>query len=317
MDALKSAAKNAIKHCLAVKPGEAVLVITDEPLRKIGFALWQAAKEAKAEAVLLEILPREKHADEPPPAVAKAMKEFPVLIIPTSKSLSHTNARREACANGVRCATLPGITESTMKRTLNANYQKIAERSRRLAEIINGRREAHLTTPSGTNIKMSIEGRKCEADTGLVYNPGDFSNLPAGEAYLSPLEGTANGIMVVDGAMASQGLLKKPIRMMVKDGFVTDVTGGAEAKKLKKLLDSVGHLAYNVAELGIGTNDKAKIVGSVLEDEKVLGTVHMALGDNISMGGNVSVRSHLDGIMLKPTLLVDGQVIMKDGVLKI
>jgi len=105
--------------------------------------------------------------------------------------------------------------------------------------------------------------------------------------------------------------------MKVNSGFVREISGGTEAKKLKALLDSVGELAYNIAELGIGTNDKAKLVGSVLEDEKVMGTVHMALGDNMSMGGKISVRSHLDGIILKPTLVVDGVTLMKDGVLKI
>ena len=105
--------------------------------------------------------------------------------------------------------------------------------------------------------------------------------------------------------------------MRVSGGFVREISGGAQTKKLKQTLDSAGELAYNVAELGIGTNDKAKLVGSVLEDEKVLGTVHMALGDNMSMGGRISVRSHLDGIILKPTLLVDGVILMKDGVLKI
>ena len=124
-------------------------------------------------------------------------------------------------------------------------------------------------------------------------------------------------MMVVDGAMAGVGKVKKPIRMRVKDGFVVEISGGPEATKLQKLLEPVGQLAYNVAELGVGTNDKAKIIGSVLEDEKVLGTVHMAIGDNMSMGGKVSVPSHLDGIMMKPTLEVDGRVIMKDGVLKL
>ncbi len=317
MDLLQKAARNAVKHCLAIKPKEKVLIITDEPLRKIGYYFWEAAKEVGAEAVLTEIISRTRHAEEPPPPIAELMKLFEVLIIPTSKSLSHTKARREACEKGARCATLPGILVDTMKRTLNADYTKIAERSKKIAEAINGGKLAHLKTQAGTDITLSIEGRSCHPDTGLVYNPGDFSNLPAGEAYLAPVEGTAQGVMVVDGAMAGIGKVKKPIKMRVKDGFVVEISGGIEAKKLQKLLEPVGQLAYNIAELGIGTNDKAKIIGSVLEDEKVLGTVHMAIGDNMSMGGKVSVPSHLDGIMMKPTLEVDRKLIMKDGVLKL
>lgn len=317
MDLLRKAARNALKHCFNLQPDESVLVITDEPLRKIGYYFFEEAKRISKHTVLVEITPGERHGDEPPPSIAEMMKQFQILIIPTSKSMSHTQARREASAAGARIATLPAITIDTMKRTLNANYQKIAERSRKLADRLCGAKTARVTSPAGTEITMSIQGRKVEPDTGLIHNSGNFSNLPAGEVYLAPVEGTAEGTIVVDGSMAGIGKLKKAIKMRVSGGFVREISGGAQAKKLKQILDSAGELAYNVAELGIGTNDKAKLVGSVLEDEKVLGTVHMALGDNMSMGGRISVRSHLDGIILKPTLMVDGVILMKEGVLKI
>jgi leucyl aminopeptidase (aminopeptidase T) len=315
MDKLFKAAQVAINNCLVVKKGESVLVITDQPEIKIGYAFWEAAKEVNAEAMLLEILPRFSNGEEPPEAVAKFMKDFDVLIIPTSKSMSHTIARREACEAGARCVTLPGILEDTMERTLNADYQEIARRSIKLAELVNQGGTAKVTTPAGTDISMSIEGRECHADTGLVHHPGDFSNLPAGEAYIAPVEGTANGIIMVDGAMV--GKVKKPIKIVVKDGFATRITGDKSAEELERMLEPFGHPGRNVAELGIGTNHKAQIVGSVLEDEKVLGTVHMALGDNKSMGGNVSVQSHLDGILLKPTLWIDDKKIMENGKLMI
>ena len=315
MDKLIKAARVAMGNCMALKKGESVLVITDEPERRIGYALWEAAKEFASEAMLLEILPRSSNGEEPPEMVAKFMRDFDVLMIPTSKSMSHTKARREACEAGVRCATLPGILEDTMQRTLNADYNEIAKRSVKLAEIVSGGETARVTTPAGTDITMSIEGRECHADTGLVHNPGDFSNLPAGEAYIAPVEGTANGIIVVDGAMV--GKVKKPVQIVVKDGYATQITGDKSAEELEKILEPFGQPGRNVAELGIGTNDKAKIVGSVLEDEKVMGTVHIGLGDNKSMGGNVSVQSHLDGILLRPTLWVDDRMIMENGELKV
>ncbi len=315
MDKLIKAARVAMSNCMALKKGESVLVITDDPERKIGYALWEAAKEFASEAMLLEILPRSSNGEEPPEMVAKFMRKFDVLMIPTSKSMSHTKARREACEAGVRCATLPGILEDTMQRTLNADYNEIAKRSVKLAEVVSAGKTARVTTPAGTDITMSIEGRECHADTGLVHNPGDFSNLPAGEAYIAPVEGTADGIIVVDGAMV--GKVKRPVRIVVKDGYATQITGDKSAEELEEILEPFGQPGRNVAELGIGTNDKAKIVGSVLEDEKVMGTVHMALGDNKSMGGNVSVQSHLDGILLRPTLWIDDRIIMENGQLKI
>jgi leucyl aminopeptidase (aminopeptidase T) len=315
MDKLFKAAQVAMSNCMALKKGESVLVITDEPERKVGYVLWEAAKELASEAMVLEILPRSSNGEEPPEMVAKLMKEFDVLMIPTSKSMSHTNARREACEAGVRCATLPGILEDTMERTLNADYNQIAKRSIKLAEIVNQGRTAKVTTPAGTDITMTIEGRECYADTGLMHNPGDFSNLPAGEAYVAPVEGTANGIIVIDGAMV--GKVKRPIKIVVNDGYATQISGDQSAEELEKILEPFGQPGRNVAELGIGTNHKAEIVGSVLEDEKVMGTVHMALGDNKSMGGNVSVPSHLDGILLRPTVWIDDKKIMENGELKI
>jgi leucyl aminopeptidase (aminopeptidase T) len=317
MNALQKAARTAVRKCLAVKKGETVLVITDDPLQKIGRLLWETCRQVGSEAMLAEILPRKTSGEEPPKALAECMRKVDVLIIPTSKSLSHTKARREACQGGARCATLPGITPDTMRRTLNADYQKIAKLSIRLARVLTRGSTAHVTTPAGTDIRMSIKGRRGHPDTGLVHKRGDFSNLPAGEAYLAPVEGTAQGTIVIDGCIGETGVLRKPIVMRVKDGYVTSISGGAQVKILRRAIRGLGKKARNIAELGIGTNDKARVVGSSLEDEKVLGTIHIAIGDNASMGGKISVASHLDAILLKPTLTIGRRTIMKDGKLAI
>ena len=313
MDDLKRPAHIAVNVCMGVKPGETLLVITDEPLRDIGYALWESGVDVGAESMLMEMIPREGHGQEPPEAVSEMMKMVDAVLCPTSKSLTHTKARREACQAGARVGTLPGITVEVMSRTLSADYHAIAERTRRVCEIIGGGREVHLTAPKGTDMTMSIEGRECISSTGLILNPGDFGNLPSGEAYLAPLEGTADGVFVVDGSFAGIGVLQEPLRLEVQDGFVTNISGGKEAEKLRGLLEPHGRDAYNIAELGIGTNDAAQISGILLEDEKVAGTVHIALGNNASMGGSVTVPVHLDGVIIGPTLKIDGHMIMKDG----
>ena len=314
MDKLMSAAMIAVKDCMAVKEGENVLIITDEPLRKIGYALWEAAKSLGAEAVITEILPRRSNGEEPPQPVAEFMKLMDVVLIPTSKSLSHTESRRNASKAGVRIATLPGITEDTMVRTLNADYELIAERSNKLAGIISRGSNVRITSEIGTDINLVIEGREGHADTGLNHKPGDFSNLPAGEAYVAPLEGKSGGVVVFDGSMAGVGKLNNEvIRVKVEEGFATEITGGKGAERLLSIMTPFGKLAFNLAELGIGTHDKALITGSVLEDEKAIGTIHIAFGDNKSMGGTVRVASHLDGVVMKPTVRVDDELIMEDG----
>ena len=247
-------------------------------------------------------------------AISEAMKAAAVVVAATSKSLSHTKARRDACQRGTRVASLPGITGEMLARTMAADYEKIADLSKKIAAILTKGKEARLTTPAGTDLTMSLVGRTAEPDTGMLQQQGSFGNLPAGEAYIAPLEGTTNGVLVIDGSMSGIGHLKgKAIHITVEGGYATNFQGSPEAQTLNELLKPLGKEAYNIAELGIGTNDKAIITGKVLEDEKVLGTVHVALGNSISFGGKVDVPIHLDGILLKPTLTVDGIEVLRDG----
>lgn len=317
MEELERSAAIIIRDCMAIRPEETVLVITDGLLRKIGYLLWEVAKGVASEAMIIEIVPRLTSGEEPPRAVAELMKHVDAILAPTSKSLTHTRARREACAHGTRVATLPGITEETMERMELADYRRITDRSTKIAQVLTRGATARVITPAGTDVSMSLVGMRAYADTGLIHNSGQYGNLPAGEAFLAPIEGSANGVIVVDGSMAGTGRLATPIKLTVVNGFVTEVAGGKEAEDLTKAIEPFGQPARNVAELGIGTNDRAVLTGNILEDEKVIGTVHMAIGDNASMGGRVSVPSHLDGILLNPTVEVDEEVIMKDGNLMI
>jgi len=313
-ESLKAPTLVALRDCMAVKKGESVLIITDVNKRELGYAFWETARELETEAMILEIIPRQSNGEEPPAAVAEIMKHVDVLLCPTTKSLSHTDARRNASKAGVRIATLPGITEDTLVRTLDADYNRIADLSIKLTEFLTKGKLVRVTTEKGTDITMPIEGRDGHEDTGLVHNPGDFANLPAGEAYIAPIEGKSNGVFVVDGSMAGLGVLKESlIKIEVVDGFATEISGSTDAEELVKVLEPFGKPGRNIAEFGIGTNYKAQITGTVLEDEKIIGTIHIALGDNISMGGNVSVASHLDGIIKNPSFEIDGTVIMKDG----
>jgi len=317
MDKLMEAARVAVRECLALRAEELALVVTDSNKRRIGEAIWEAAKEVGSDAVLVEMIPREMNGEEPPRAIAGAMGAADVVLAPTTKSITHTESRREACAAGARVATLPGITEESMARALFADYAAIAGRGRKLAAILTEGSEAYVTTPAGTELRMSIAGREGKADTGLIHRRGDYGNLPGGEGFIAPVEGSAEGVLVVDGSMAGVGLLSEPIRITVEGGLAVRVEGGNGAKVLEGLLERTGRDARNVAELGIGTNDKATITGLVLEDEKVMGTVHIALGDNASMGGRVRVPLHLDGVLLRPTLSIDGAKVVEDGVLLI
>ena len=315
---LMISAEIALRDCMNLQKEEDLLVLTDDKTQEIGQVLFEAGKKLSRESVLVIMPEREVNGQEPTKQIAELMGSYDAVICPTAKSLTHTMAKRNACSAGVRVATMPGITKDIMIRTLGADYHKIAERTYKVTEILDRGENVHVTSTLGTDILLPIDGIKAISSTGLVTEKGSGGNLPSGESYLMPAEGRSNGVFYVDGSFAGIGKIgSEPIKITVKDGYAVKIEGGTEAQKLEEMLKQKGHEAYNVAELGIGTNDQAIVSGMILEDEKVMGTAHIALGNNITMGGTCSVGIHLDGVILKPTVTVDGIPLMKDGKLLI
>ncbi|MFN3478322.1 MAG: aminopeptidase [bacterium] len=303
---------------MGAKKNESVLIICDNNTRNIAYHLFEISQKYLTQKPILVEIPEGKvNGEEPPEIVADLMKKFDIVLCPTSKSLTHTKARIEASKMGARIATFPGITEDIMIRGMNANYQKISLETMKICEILEKHKKVTIKTKLGTNLTFNIEGRKAYASKGLFHNKGESGNLPTGEAYLAPIEGSANGIAIIDGSFAMIGVLEKPIVLEIRDGFVTSISGDKQAKELKKILKPFGKDALNIAEFGIGTNDKAKLSGKILEDEKIKGTIHIALGNNKSMGGNVDVGIHLDGVILKPDVYLDDKLVIKKGKLTI
>jgi aminopeptidase len=311
---LDTASKIAIRDCMGAKKNEKILVITDEQKREMGLSLHENAVRMGYFSLLVEMKSGKINGEEPPKEIAELMQKFDVVFCPTAKSLTHTDARRNASAKGVRIATFPGITKDVMIRGMNADYKAISKRTIKLQKILEKGKSVTVTAPAGTDISFDIAGRKVIPSKGLFHAKGESGNLPTGETFLAPVEGTSSGVFVVDGSMAGLGLIKNAnIKIEVKDGYATNISGGILAKKLKNMLDKVGKEARNIAEFGIGTNDSAKLSGVLLEDEKVMGTIHIALGNNVSMGGSINVPIHLDGVVKKPTVWMDGKLLMKDG----
>jgi len=310
---LKKAAIIALKDCMGLKAEETLLIVTDETKREIADALHEAGKELCKESLMVEIKSREINGQEPPKQIADLMKMVDVVICPTAKSLTHTDARREASKLGVRVGTMPGITVDCMVRCLNADIEKILNLTDYVTKKMSGRKQIRVVTEKGTDITMPVEGRVVLPSKGVMREKGESGNLPSGEVYLAPQEGLSNGKVVIDGSMAGIGMLKTPITVEVVNGYAEKITGGEEADKLTAMLDKVGRDARAVAEFGFGTNYKAQLTGMILEDEKVFGTIHIAFGNNISMGGNISVSSHLDGLVKEPDVYFDDELIMKKG----
>jgi leucyl aminopeptidase (aminopeptidase T) len=310
---LSSASNKALKDYMGLKPEETLLIVTDEVLRDIGIALLIEGQKLCKEAFLIEMKSREINGQEPPPQVAELMKNVDVVLCPTSKSLTHTASRREAAAKGVRVGTMPGIGINTMLRCLNADADKIIKLTKDVAEKLRKASVVKVVTEKGTNITMPMKDRNVLESTGVLREKGNWGNLPSGEVYLAPWEDQSNGKVVIDGSMAGIGMLSEPIIVEVINGYAEKIEGGKEAKKLTEMLEKAGREARAVAEFGFGTNYKAELCGEILEDEKVFGTIHIAFGNNVSMGGKITVSSHLDGLVKEPDVYFDNELIMKKG----
>lgn len=309
---LVEGAKIAVHRCLGFQPGESTLIVTDRGCFEVAQALWSVVSLLDGEPTLVLIRERQLNGEEPPQSVAEAMRTANVCFLATTRSLTHTVARREASRAGSRIASMPGITTDIAARALYADYEGIAATTEKVAAILDTGSSLHIKTPEGTDLVVDIAGRKAVRDTGLYCHPGEFGNLPAGEAYIAPVEGSAAGTIVVDASMAGIGSLQEPLVISAVNGRAVTIEG-RDAVDLVRLLDAAGDDARNIAEVGIGTNPAARVVGNVLEDEKVLGTVHVALGANASFGGRVQVPCHLDGVMLSPDVWVDGVQLLRKG----
>jgi len=292
---------------MAVKPEEVVLIITDTATHpSIARALYDRAVELGCDPILMTMEPREVHGKEPPKAVAEAMAAADVVLAPTNKSLTHTQAKINAKIAGVRIATMPGISLEMMESGgISADYLSVKDIAFELKSRLDSVNEVRITTDIGTDIVFNVKGCDWMVDHGICHEPGYSSNLPAGEVFVAPKSG--NGVFVVDGSMSGIGILNSPLTIKIEDGQATDITGESSGK-LIEMIDSVGPPGRNLAELGIGINPEAHLIGNVLEDEKVAGTVHMALGDNSAFGGDVVAGIHLDGIITGPTVYLDGEL---------
>ncbi|MFC2164603.1 aminopeptidase [Acidobacteriota bacterium] len=312
---LVNACLYALKNNLKLGTDEKVLIVTDETKSIIGDAFKDAALTLSRQVEMKEIPVLEFSGQEPPLDVALEMLRADVIVIALSSSLSWTNSRREASEKGARIVSMPGITVETVLRTFPQDYRPIRRRVNSLCDLLDNTGSVHITTEIGTDLTFSVRERKGRGRKGGIYTEKSaWGNLPCGEAFIAPVEGTANGLYFVDASHSGLGKIKEPVRIEVRQGNAIGMSGGSQSSQLWALLSRVGHSnAFNIAEFGLGCNDKAEICGVTLEDEKSLGTCHIALGGNAFFGGKTNVGIHLDGVLNKPTVIFDKTEIMNKG----
>ncbi len=317
--------ENVVNVCMGIQAGERVLLITDQALHKEQDQLAKTIQAIGPAELRRWTLPEaERPLKVAPAEILEAARTFDAGI----QFLGHTSTAEQPYRLSLVQATADGgkmrfgvglnIDQAILKHELMADYNEIAAITWKLHDALQGRSDVQITSPLGTDLKLSIKDRIIATDPGVMREPG-FHNLPSGECYMAPIETSANGLLVIDKSFPGI-VIKEPIRLTFKRGRVVDIQGGKEARQLEAQIAAgekqpLGEGCRTIAELGIGTNPHARITGNVMTDEKVMGTIHIAIGHNAVPPYNGKNRApiHLDGVMGQPTLIVDGRTLIDNG----
>ncbi len=306
-----------------VKSREKTLIVADNDTAEVAEALKVAALEITPDVVTTFMLPREIDGDEPPAVVAAALLAADVALIPVSYSISHSTAVRNALQHGARVLSLPAVTpDQLVHGGVEADFEAAAPAVRRVAGALTAAQAAHLTTPAGTDCTFDLRGRTGNAHDCILDRPGKFSAFPNIEANISPVDGTAQGVLVFDGSIPNLrlgGVLRAPVICTVVRGNIVKVEGGDEADLIRRMWAGMGDAAvYNIAQLAIGLNPAIPtLTGVWAQDHGAFGTVHIGIGTSANLGGVTKAAAHFDGMMNLPTLRLDGKVILEHGRLTI
>ncbi|MBN2570145.1 MAG: aminopeptidase [Deltaproteobacteria bacterium] len=311
---LMNSADRLVREVIGVTSNDRVLVIADADSFVVGKVFSLSCRALGAETVISMVPMTGEHGSEPPSTIAAAMKAADVVFGTTTHAITHTQARLDAFAAGARFISLRGVTEDMMiKGAMTVDFQELRERTEQVAQKLTSAHEVSVTSAFGTDVTFSISGRTAFVLDGYFHEDYGFATLPPGEAPTCPVEGTTEGVIAFDYSMDGIGRLSQPLKLTVKKGSVTSVSGGTEEVRFLEDLFERIPFARNIAEFAIGTNPRARLIGNLGEDKKLYGTVHFAIGDNKSLGGKVESNIHLDGLILKPSVYLDKKLLVDEG----
>ena len=377
-DKNRTPAQVVVQDVVKIKKGERVLIVANPATSEIAQDLYSASCDTGAQTTLMFQQDKTSF-DNANPEVIAAFKTEPDVYFSISniklgkdaaatanpyktddgQEFTHIADYLMEGKKTLRGVWTPGITVDMMNRTAAIDYKELQARCAKLGEYFKGAVSVRVTAPAGTNLLIPINGRALMNDDGDFSKPGSGGNIPAGEVFISPVVGGSElksadgkvleqqsdgceGVIVYDGSMTfsdGDSIIETPITCKVEKGYVKDITGGAEARRLLKtiteaelrpfVLEKEGKLpqgqaaiykknARNIGELGIGLNPAATITGNMLEDEKAFHTCHFAIGENYD--NDAPALIHLDGVVREPTIVLtygDGttKTILQDGAL--
>lgn len=315
LSSLDRGAEKVINTCLKVNERENVLIVADTKNSNVGLALMEATRRAGAEVSLALFDPRKAHAEDPPKPVVAAMCEADAAVLATVFSLSNSNARRQANASGTRIISIPGCNEETLTSdAFDVDFEALKPRIQRIGELLSDGKEIRIFSELGTDVTVRLCGLKSVDQTALAHEPGTWAPAPNLETAVGPCVDGVDGVFIVDGVVVPGGIPAEPVTIQIDKGKVKTITGGADAQKLRELLEGFQNPnIYQVVEVGIGLNPKAQIgKGQMAEDESQFATLHLGIGAGGTFGLPIDAPSHIDLVIRRPTVTIDGETIITD-----
>jgi aminopeptidase len=333
----------ALEGALCIRPNEVVVVLTDlfDPndernlrprnIERTNETLLSAAIFADVterlfpdNSVLIRCIPHEQVPEHRDAEISKKVSGGDIVVAITNQSISHLSVCKTLLRTGMRIASMPGFQLRMLNESgpLDIDYQALECLGAAVTECLAGVQDVYLSTPSGTSLRLDIGHQAVIDGTRRISQPGDFGNIPIGEVFTAPCEGSADGILVVEPGWYPD--LDIAMELRFRDGYVVELNGGGSVgNRLRELLKigseptALTKSRCNCAELGIGLNKNARAIDTILESEKILGTVHIAIGDNKGFGGTVKSDIHIDFVVPRPTLILDGVPLISNGDLNI
>jgi aminopeptidase len=318
------ASKNALENVLEAVGGERILIICDDEKTEVGEAfatgalalgLWtrlvilETSKEPRTEIPerLQEILTQKTDIYI---NLLQGNREETPFRIKLIKTETHDHKARLGHCPGV---TLDMLTEGALALTPE-EHNNMQGHAERLIRTLEDTATVEIRNPEGTNLTLSAHNRKFFTDTKLDWKIMKWINLPTGEVIVAPVEDSLNGKLVCNMAIGGIGKLRKPVEVIAKNGRVKSVFS-QDKDHLRRVEETFATDDWSdvVGEFAFGINPKARFVQEFLEVEKILGTVHVAFGDNTDMpGGKNPSKNHMDLLISDPTVKVtkeDGETV--------
>jgi leucyl aminopeptidase (aminopeptidase T) len=309
---------HVLTQCLAIRPGEQVVLLTDDGTDPgVVARLLESVAGLDGIPLVAKMPAPGLPGAEPPGAVAAMMLAAGAVIELTSLFIGSSKARQQATARGVRYLAMPGVRVETFRHggPLAVDFERLRADAERVGRAWTGASAFRLTSRAGTDLRGSVEGRPGRVLHGIATESGSYMAPPDIESGTAPVEGTASGIVVIDGDLLfmGQGPLHEPVVLHVAEGQVIGIEGAESSRLIQMLERCSDERMMNLAEISVAFNPAGTICSVPMETESARGTAHIALGNSIAYGGTVNAVAHLDCVMRDATLELDGTEVMAEG----